>query len=101
RPAPPASSLFPYPTLFRSTPAHRVVRHVDVVEDQLAERRCAEAHLLDLARGLESRRIPLDEKRGDAAVERLRRISYRVNEHDVRSEEHTSELQSRENLVCR
>src|SRR5690606_40571807 len=29
------------------------------------------------------------------------RISYLVEEEVVRSEEHTSELQSRENLVCR
>src|SRR5690606_40720901 len=34
---------------------------------------------------------------GDEAVERVRANPYRL----ARSEEHTSELQSRENLVCR
>src|SRR5690606_41718783 len=29
------------------------------------------------------------------------RLSYQSNESSIRSEEHTSELQSRENLVCR
>src|SRR5207302_6780332 len=55
---PPRSTLFPYTTLFRSTPTHR----------------------------------PPDG---------VRTRSCRSTSDPSRSEEHTSELQSRENLVCR
>src|SRR2546427_3396066 len=73
---PPRSTLFPYTTLFRSR------------EDEL-EQRAGEA------------RARLDERehraRGDVeALERALEI-----ETDLRSEEHTSELQSQSNLVCR
>src|SRR3712207_8828813 len=75
---PPRSTLFPYTTLFRSdTDAQRVaqVHHLAVERDgfERAVRRLQDGH----ARGLV-----------DAA--RLHR-----------SEEHTSELQSRQYLVCR
>src|SRR3712207_8407611 len=74
---PPRSTLFPYTTLFRSELAQRERRvHAAVVEfDSLADavRPAAEDH--DLA------------TLGPA--------------HLVRSEEHTSELQSRQYLVCR
>src|SRR3712207_8017602 len=73
---PPRSTLFPYTTLFRSVLEHRqaqVVEHGDgVVDDDLA-----------LPRG----RAPVELQEGEARV--------------VRSEEHTSELQSRQYLVCR
>src|SRR5690606_41853634 len=36
-----------------------------------------------------------------AAKDRSGRVVRRVEQQDARSEEHTSELQSRENLVCR
>src|SRR2546430_10990155 len=70
---PPRSTLFPYTTLFRS---HRgdVIRFVDLDREALAERaKC---------------RFQLIEARGVAKIEQ-------------RSEEHTSELQSQSNLVCR
>src|SRR2546426_5571805 len=70
---PPRSTLFPYTTLFRSVPA-RVE-----VDDQRKHRR------------------EVGERRGDQHLppERLRR------DLDARSEEHTSELQSPCNIVCR
>src|SRR5688572_31661100 len=80
---PPLSTLFPYTTLFRSLLFPRLLRRrrrvgadrvADRVEREVAVR--AEAH--DLAVHDERRR------RGHA-----------------RSEEHTSELQSQSNLVCR
>src|SRR5690606_40939687 len=73
---PPISQLFPYTTLFRSRdPRHRRAR----------QRRDARL-------------------RGDRALLRRRRhrpCTFRAHVLFCRSEEHTSELQSRENIVCR
>src|SRR2546427_11711388 len=71
---PPRSTLFPYTTLFRSR--------------QIAEQRAAAA--AEFARACTA----LSEKRQRGAA----RLDRAVNE---RSEEHTSELQSQSNLVCR
>src|SRR3712207_7180807 len=83
---PPRSTLFPYTTLFRS---------VDVEEDDLHDRRgegdgadrvlllVALQHVVGLHRALH-------DQEGAAA-----------DQDHVRSEEHTSELQSRQYLVCR
>src|SRR5437588_12417166 len=71
---PPRSTLFPYTTLFRS----------DVVDPGLSARRLAQAR----PQGQRSR----------AQVLPARRV--RVG-GDARSEEHTSELQSHSDLVCR
>src|SRR3712207_7177740 len=75
---PPRSTLFPYTTLFRS-PAHRVQHGVApralVARHHVAQRVVADVPHVDLAGG--------------------------VREHLQRSEEHTSELQSRQYLVCR
>src|SRR2546430_9175749 len=71
---PPRSTLFPYTTLFRS--------HV-----RLRER---------IERNAES-----SGARPQQAPRRLRRLFHHVPELPGRSEEHTSELQSQSNLVCR
>src|SRR2546422_6753361 len=84
---PPRSTLFPYTTLFRSL--HELERVVAV-------------HVLDREQVLED---PLQSDVGARAVlavrlqERLERA--RLNVEEMRSEEHTSELQSRLHLVCR
>src|SRR3712207_9589105 len=73
---PPRSTLFPYTTLFRSDVAAAVV--LDGARE-----------VLDLRRGLDHLQVvaqPLDQGARD---------------RDGRSEEHTSELQSRQYLVCR
>src|SRR5690349_23857102 len=72
---PPRSTLFPYTTLFRS--GHNRCRAT----------RLALSHLREVARSspLHHRGIPADPRRCGAH----------------RSEEHTSELQSRRDLVCR
>src|SRR3712207_7807612 len=77
---PPRSTLFPYTTLFRSLegPAGARGPAAALVDDQVALRRVA-------AGG----------EKGDQAAAAIRR----TNEN--RSEEHTSELQSRQYLVCR
>src|SRR5690606_41862674 len=80
-PLPSGRSLFPYTTLFRSG-----VRHRRVV---------GQASLFDHA----VRHV--DAEAVDAAVEPEAQDAAELLAHLFRSEEHTSELQSRENLVCR
>src|SRR2546426_5496954 len=70
---PPRSTLFPYTTLFRSV--------TDIVKETVTERAGVDRY---------------------ERAERIRReILKKATESGVRSEEHTSELQSPCNLVCR
>src|SRR5690606_41950904 len=87
---PPRPTLFPYTTLFRS--------HVQRA-DHVAANAQRESRLNNRVR-----------QKLVAAVNRIRRAHTRHNrlvarchltDDALRSEEHTSELQSRENLVCR
>src|SRR3989454_9193750 len=80
---PPRSTLFPYTTLFRS---QRLPRDRDPVDRVLRAR---------AALGHDHRDRLADVPRAIAAEGPLGRLA------DVRSEEHTSELQSPCNLVCR
>src|SRR2546426_4515119 len=75
---PPRSTLFPYTTLFRSVPLSQ-----DVPARRRVSLRRALAHGLGGRTG------------GCVDLERVRR------RRETRSEEHTSELQSPCNLVCR
>src|SRR2546430_9663380 len=72
---PPRSTLFPYTTLFRS-PLLDERRHREPGEDRGAE-------------------VAVDDVREPDLERRPRRPRH------LRSEEHTSELQSQSNLVCR
>src|SRR3712207_7359819 len=75
---PPRSTLFPYTTLFRSQRGRRLADRLDVPGER--------------ARGPHPLGAPAQLRRRDEPV------------HDLpagRSEEHTSELQSRQYLVCR
>src|SRR3712207_7403984 len=83
---PPRSTLFPYTTLFRSLGEALLVRVLGRVDEVLREMGCVRAVL---AQDVE---VSVEGRRDD--VERL------VLALD-RSEEHTSELQSRQYLVCR
>src|SRR2546422_3871103 len=93
---PPRSTLFPYTTLFRSV--ERVLAKAPEVE-RIAERLMRASNVLYLGRGYN---FPV-------ALEgalKLKEISYIHAEgypaaEMKRSEEHTSELQSRLHLVCR
>src|SRR2546429_3958445 len=80
---PPRSTLFPYPTLFRSHLSAGALRGAlglpTVVREEAAAR--------DAARGLLAR-LGLEDAAG-------------LEAGSLRSEEHTSELQSRLHLVCR
>src|SRR3989449_7139674 len=82
---PPRSTLFPYTTLFRSVAKDRHAEHVDVPILQGA--RLVVVHLL-----VADHELLLRRDRHEHLVGRLR---------GRRSEEHTSELQSRLHLVCR
>src|SRR2546430_12268742 len=83
---PPRSTLFPYTTLFRSPPGGRPIGRL-VRAPSLPRLRLHAGDALDLRRDPEAAPGP----HGD-----LRR-----RPPDPRSEEHTSELQSQSNLVCR
>src|SRR3712207_8710644 len=82
---PPRSTLCPYTTLFRSAPPHVRAR----VEDPAVVDRDGLHGALEHFAGLRSGVGEDDERRGDGA------------QRGDRSEEHTSELQSRQYLVCR
>src|SRR2546428_10226002 len=84
---PPRSTLFPYTTLFRSVQAVGLDRSQKDQGDSQPRR--ADDHA---AEGGDSQ-APSDRGGGHAA-EGVERIT------GVRSEEHTSELQSRSDLVC-
>src|SRR5690349_22700786 len=91
-PPPPRSTLFPYTTLFRSEPFD-LARADDYVEA------LRKAHVL----------VDPDERlrvQGEVLERAARSIGGALVrnaflEGEVRSEEHTSELQSRRDLVCR
>src|SRR3712207_7920978 len=77
---PPRSTLVPYTTLFRSPGAGGVLHHRDLVALAVEQ----------LRRGAV-----------DALHRVVRLVCCLVPTHLGRSEEHTSELQSRQYLVCR
>src|SRR5690606_41603806 len=79
----PSLTLLPYTTLFRSSNA---INHGSLANGIGSD---------DAVRLAEERFFKTPEERG--------RLAHHLNrvQHSERSEEHTSELQSRENLVCR
>src|SRR3712207_8980655 len=86
---PPRSTLFPYTTLFRSD-----------VEDAVHARDLAALGVEVRSLGLHSRWDPLAFRRAYQQMRKLRPdVVHTHLKH--RSEEHTSELQSRQYLVCR
>src|SRR3712207_6901827 len=86
---PPRSTLFPYTTLFRS-------------EEPQRHHRLRPAVLDDHERGQQGhrgRQLGDDRRAGPAVVVAAQEPEHQ--EEQARSEEHTSELQSRQYLVCR
>src|SRR5688572_32528067 len=75
---PPRSTLFPYTTLFRSA-------------------------LLDAGAKLSAKRQAAAPKLAASITAHLRDLGFKKSDFraELRSEEHTSELQSQSNLVCR
>src|SRR3712207_9306284 len=97
---PPRSTLFPYTTLFRSDPAHEEDREEAAREqqrrpqlDRPSPQRGDPVEHLDPGRYADQERAQHEEDEHHRWARR--------REHVVRSEEHTSELQSRQYLVCR
>src|SRR3712207_8882325 len=86
---PPRSTLFPYTTLFRST-LHDLLEQREQVADG-ADLVADEQEVRILDHGLHALGVGHEVRRDVALVEA----------HALRSEEHTSELQSRQYLVCR
>src|SRR3712207_7307651 len=85
---PPRSTLFPYTTLFRSTALRMVAGLEDISE--------GEVRIGDrVVNGVPSR------DRDVAMVFQSYALYPHLTVRDNRSEEHTSELQSRQYLVCR
>src|SRR5438874_6262907 len=90
-PSPPGSTLFPYTTLFRSLHPLASCRHPGSVA------RYADGWLLLPLCGIEAaRRLHKDVRIQEICVPL---VGQELRE--ARSEEHTSELQSRRDLVCR
>src|SRR2546427_6728075 len=78
---PPRSTLFPYTTLFRSQPLEQAAP-ADLVVHPALEKRLGGVPQVQLGVELAAQALDVEQRRG-------------------RSEEHTSELQSQSNLVCR
>src|SRR3712207_8300018 len=93
---PPRSTLFPYTTLFRSALvaelAQRDTGHAELAVVSAGTARDL-ATIADAGRARVARQLGQLEARLEALLHGLRLV--------VRSEEHTSELQSRQYLVCR
>src|SRR2546430_10734888 len=91
---PPRSTLFPYTTLFRSQKAAAVFR------EAAAGRKASRAQGIG-----SSRRAVQQERSGRGRGSEHVLVSHggsgNRRETSTRSEEHTSELQSQSNLVCR
>src|SRR3712207_7188619 len=82
---PPRSTLFPYTTLFRSAPGYVKTAMAPVDEPQFRR------HWIE---DVPMQRYATPEELGPSIV-------YLASDASSRSEEHTSELQSRQYLVCR
>src|SRR2546430_12551725 len=88
---PPRSTLFPYTTLFRSTIGTTLLLEVG---DKLS-------HLRNMLGRPHQCRLFDIQRRGVLQKRLLVLCSVLLNPETRRSEEHTSELQSQSNLVCR
>src|SRR5438046_3345622 len=86
-PPPPRSPLFPYTTLFRSTIANGEIRTVSNLSRDWSQA------FVDVSLAPES---PIEK-----TMQALESAAAALRSDPARSEEHTSELQSLTNLVCR
>src|SRR3712207_9140789 len=97
---PPRSTLFPYTTLFRSDLlAQRREVALGAQENRRVAHRAGRQHehlALDLRAVLRRDDVPPRPR-----LRLAHRLDLEVRPHLHRSEEHTSELQSRQYLVCR
>src|SRR5690554_6986711 len=93
---PPSSTLFPYTTLFRSDVISKAVLAKKLDSQTAFEIVSIDIADIDVGDNIGAR-LQADQAEADTAVARANAESKRA----ARSEEHTSELQSRPHLVCR
>src|SRR5207244_12015028 len=93
--APPSARPFPYTTLFRSVAERRDIRHQWIEFDQDVEviERAVATHFEAVMRR--------EARLADDELLDLRGKHIHASNDQHRSEEHTSELQSPDHLVCR
>src|SRR5258708_16893603 len=89
---PPRSTLFPYTTLFRSADDAQKALEQARAEIERVQREGGTGGTADTG-------VPADTRRGPERIEVQRPSGDRAAQ--LRSEEHTSELQSPDHLVCR
>src|SRR3712207_6848746 len=89
---PPRSTLFPYTTLFRSLLIEDYKQMVRALKKGLEE----EGFAVDVAMDGEEGNFKAETADYDVII-----LDLMLPKEDGRSEEHTSELQSRQYLVCR
>src|SRR3712207_7547516 len=94
---PPRSTLFPYTTLFRSV---RVLIRYRTDDCEMAINRLQQAHIALHVCVINPPDATENRVKGPKGVLKERLHGDRQDQ-SVRSEEHTSELQSRQYLVCR
>src|SRR2546430_3296951 len=95
---PPRSTLFPYTTLFRSV--QFAIRNETIFVLEVNPRASRTVPFVSKAIGLPLAKVATWALLGEP-VDQLAPIEERELRHIARSEEHTSELQSQSNLVCR
>src|SRR5256886_7037156 len=92
---PPRSTLFPYTTLFRSA-EHEATDPLGIFDGPAGERARHFDHVLLGVAAIHAQRMQLEQLAAEVLVDAAARAAAAL-----RSEEHTSELQSQSNLVCR
>src|SRR5207249_10261725 len=97
-PRPPTSSLFPYTTLFRSI---ALQDNLGTLQDGVVAREYVDALGLTEDQGAQTYLAARDAERAPLLAELPRLWEKVASATYRRSEEHTSELQSRFDLVCR
>src|SRR3712207_9225795 len=97
---PPRSTLFPYTTLFRSR-GQEIAVEVDADKAVEVPLRAGEMSLHHVKLAHYSGPNTTGERRVGLAIRYIPPHVHQLKVRDSRSEEHTSELQSRQYLVCR
>src|SRR3712207_9310084 len=97
---PPRSTLFPYTTLFRSVPEEQLMKALVANNPKLRTDQLCEAHFFIGQKEAHAGRTKEAAEHFEKALATSSRhlSAFRGAQ---RSEEHTSELQSRQYLVCR
>src|SRR3712207_7461021 len=105
---PPRSTLFPYTTLFRSFGEFKSIREYDyaksIVVGSFSKRYAMTGFRVGYGianKDIISRMARVQAVAITSVAEPMQRAALAALEVDPRSEEHTSELQSRQYLVCR